>query len=310
MASQQDQPPQDVGKVQLSLSLRTSPPHTLSVHDPSPSEPLRLVAAVEQTASPFPERAVTVLAKYSCLDHSPSGDAFALLHIKSPRIIAGPDDDDDDDAQCPAPELTLRPTKRVTHVRVSGDPDLLKRREEEDGFDFVTVPPVGRGRAEVVWELSPARLVRKLGRADEPVRDKLLRFLRPGDVYMIAPSSHLRSCWWAFGSLEDDGEEEEGPGEKGEKKKKRKVARWTLPDDLPLVRAPGMDETEDVARRLRDLVDLHDVNRLSSRSAVEGEQRPVVRDMRAEGWVFGEPEAGLTMVTAKDQGEAVFTITE
>ncbi|KAK8039370.1 hypothetical protein PG993_007781 [Apiospora rasikravindrae] len=301
MSSQEDEQPQGGGKVQLSISLSTSPPHTISVRDPYPSEPLKLVATIEQVASPFPERAVTIMTKYSFLDHSPSGDAFSLLYMKSPQIAVP-------DAQCPAPELKLRPTKPVTHIRVSGDPDLLKRREEEEGFDFVAVPPVGRGHAEVVWELSPARLVQKLGNAGEPVQEKLLRLLRPGDVYKITPITRLSVSWWTFGSLWDD---DEGLSiEKKKEKKKRKVARWTLPDDLPLVREPGMDETGEVAHRLRDLVDLHDVNHLNSRSAVEDEQRPVVKDMRAEGWVFGEPEAGLTMVTAKDQGVAVFTISE
>ncbi|KAK7909012.1 hypothetical protein PG985_014890 [Apiospora marii] len=299
MASHQDHPPQDGRKVQLSLSLSTSPPHTLSVHDPDPTEPLKLVATVEQAASPFPERAVTVLTKYSCLDNSPSGDAFSLLAMHSPQLTAAAD------PQCPTPEIRMRPTKRVTHVRVGGDPDLLQR-EEEDHFAFVTVPPVGRGHAQVEWELSPAKLLRRMGNQGESVQDKLLRLLRPGDTYRISPGT-MSICWWSFGSLED----EEAEGETDEKKeKKKKVARWTLPDDLPLVRAPGVDETEDVAHRLVDLVDHHDVNYLSSRSAVENEQIPVIKDMRAEGWVFGEPQAGLEMVVKDQGGEAVFTITE
>ncbi|KAK8109234.1 hypothetical protein PG984_015035 [Apiospora sp. TS-2023a] len=297
MTSHHDQSPQDEGKVQLSLSLSTSPPHTLSVHDPYPKEPLKLVATVEQVASPFPERAVTILTKYSCLDNSPAGDdAFARLALHSPQLTVA-------DPQCPTPEIKLRPTKRVTHTRVGGDPDILKR-EAEEYFDFVTVPPVGQGHAEVVWELSPATLLRKMGDQGESVQDKLLRLLRPGDTYRVWPGS-MSICWWSFDSLGD----EAGDG-LGEKKKKKKVARWTLPDDLPLVREPGTDETEDVAHRLVDLVDHHNVNFLSSRSAVEDEQIPVIKDMRAEGWVFGEPQAGLEM-TVKDQGgEAIFTITE
>ncbi|KAK8130591.1 hypothetical protein PG999_002971 [Apiospora kogelbergensis] len=292
MASHQGQQAQDTGKVQLSLSLSTSPPHTISIHEPYPSSPLKLVAAVEQVASPFPERAVTILTKYSCLDTTPGTDAFFIRAMTSPFITAP-------DAECPAPELTMRPLLRVNIRRMSGDPDLLKRGEDDPGFAFVTIPPVGKGHAEVVFELSPAKLVQRLGDSEEPVPDKLLRFLRPGDTYKIRPST-LKIDWWAFGSLGDKG----GPGGKIEK-----VARWTLPDDLPLVRAPGADETEDVAHRLRDLVDLHNVNKLSSRSAVDDEQRPVVAAMRSEGWVFGEPEAGLTMV-AKEQGEATFTIIE
>lgn len=297
MASQQDQPPQDGGKVHLSLSLSTSPPHTLSVHDPDPTQPLRLVATVEQAASPFPERPVTLLTKYSCLDNAPSCDAFSLLAMHSPQLTVA-------DPQCPAPELRMRPTKRVTHIRVGGDPDLLKR-EEEDHFAFLTVPPVGQGGAEVTWELSPAKLLRTMGDQGESVQAKLRRLLRPGDAYRIRPGT-MSICWWSFGRLAG----EEGDEGAGEKRKKKKVARWTLPDDLPLVREPGMDETEDVAHRLVDLVDRHNVNFLSSRSAVEDEQIPVIKDMRAEGWVFGEPQAGLKMVVKDREGEAVFTITE
>ncbi|KAK8057099.1 hypothetical protein PG996_011036 [Apiospora saccharicola] len=297
MASHKDQSPQDGQKVQLSLSLSTSPPHTLSVHDAYPTEPLKLVATVEQVASPFPERAVTILTKYSCLDNSPAGDdAFARLALHSPQLTVA-------DPECPTPEIKLRPTKRVTFIRVGGDPDILKRAEE-DHFSLLTVPPVGQGHAEVVWELSPATLLRKMGNQDESVQDKLLRLLRPGDTYRIWPGS-MTICWWSFGSLED----EAGDG-LDDKKKKKKVARWTLPDGLPLVRAPGVDETEDVAHRLVDLVDHHNVNFLSSRSAVEDEQIPVIKDMRAEGWVFGEPRAGLKMVVRDQGGEAVFTITE
>ncbi|KAK7960388.1 hypothetical protein PG988_011602 [Apiospora saccharicola] len=223
-------------------------------------------------------------------------DAFARLALHSPQLTVA-------DPECPTPEIKLRPTKRVTFIRVGGDPDILKRAEE-DHFSFLTVPPVGQGHAEVVWELSPATLLRKMGNPGESVQDKLLRLLRPGDTYRIWPGS-MTICWWSFGSLED----EAGDG-LDDKKKKKKVARWTLPDGLPLVRAPGVDETEDVAHRLVDLVDHHNVNFLSSRSAVEDEQIPVIKDMRAEGWVFGEPRAGLKMVVRDQGGEAVFTITE
>ncbi|KAK8058424.1 hypothetical protein PG994_008872 [Apiospora phragmitis] len=207
MASHQDQQQQDGGKVQLSLSLSTSPPHTISVHDPYPSEPLKLVAAIEQVASPFPERAVTILTKYSCLDTTPSEDAFFLRAMRSPQITVP-------DAQCPAPELPLRPVAaHITTTRVSGDPDVLKRGEDA-GFVFVTVPPIGRGHAEVVFELSPARLVQRLGDKDERVQDKLLRLLRPGDTYKITPNDFESIKWWSFGSLGV----EEGLGEKKERK--------------------------------------------------------------------------------------------
>lgn len=299
-ASQQNQ------KVQLTLSLSTSAPHSLSIHDAYPETPLKLLATITQTASPFPSRAVTILTKYSCLDTSPGGDdAFFIRAMASPTNT--------NQADGTPRELPLWPTgRRITTVRVSGDPDL-RQRPAADGFLFLTVPPVGAGSAEVVLaDLAPARLVRRLppslvastttitkdgsgeeAKEEEDLRDKLRRLLRPGDAYRIAPSD-LGVRWWAFGGSSQQ-----------ELRGDRKIARWSLPDDLPLVRGPGEGETEDVARRLQDLVDLHDVNHLSSRSAVEGEERPVVARMRAQGWVFGEPPAGLELVCAE---EAVFEI--
>jgi hypothetical protein len=282
--------PDQEQKVQLSLSLSTSPPHTISIHEACPPSPLKLIATIEQTASPFHNRAITLLTKYSCLDTTPSEDAFVIRAMQSPQIT-------NPDPQCPAPELPLRPTKRITFIRVSGDPDLLKR-EKNDGFTFVTIPPVGQGHAEVFFELPPERLVQRLGNKEDSVQDKISQFLRPGDTYKIVPSD-LSIRWWAFGSLE---------GKEG--LRKGKIARWTLPNDLSLVREPGEDETDEVAHKLRDLVDLHNVNYLSSRSAVENEQRPDVREMRSKGWVFGEPQANLAMVTEGKGREATFTIVD
>jgi hypothetical protein len=132
---------------------------------------------------------------------------------------------------------------------------------------------------------------------DMPFEDKLLQLLRPGDTYEIRPRS-LRICWWAFGSMD---------GEDG--LSRRKIARWTLPDDLPLVRQQEEDETDEVSHRLRDFVDLHDVNRLASRPFYDGEQIPDIGKMRSEGWVFGEPKAGLEM-SCGQENYARFTITQ
>ncbi|KAI0855744.1 hypothetical protein F4860DRAFT_495415 [Xylaria cubensis] len=293
MANQQQQLQQ---QVQITLSLRMSPPHTISINDADPAEPLKLIASVRQTSSPFPDRPITLLTKYSCLDATPGEDAFFWRAMSQPKLAGGADDENGN-APCPTPELPLQPPQRISGIRVSGDPNLLKR-SADDSFTFITVPPMGKGQTEVTFELPPSRLVRRLGNKDETVRDKMKHFLRPGDTYKIA-AARLGVNWWTFGSLE---------GEDGLLKKK--IARWTFPDDLSLVREPGDDETDDVAHRLRDLVDLHDVNSLSSRSAVEGEQRPVVREMRADGWVFGEPKAGLNMVCEASEREASFTIVE
>ncbi|KAF2854223.1 hypothetical protein T440DRAFT_270729 [Plenodomus tracheiphilus IPT5] len=277
-------------KVQVSIHLSTSPPHTISINDASPSEPLKLIATIKQTASPFPDRAVTILTKYSCLEVDTPGSegAFFIRAMTSPQITVP-------DETCPAPELPLRPTKRVTITRISGDPDLLKRGEE-NGFSFVTVPPVGQGHAEVVWELPPSKLLLRLGNKGEPIEEKMKRFLRPGDTYKIVPDN-LRIQWWTFGSLEG-----------GEGLENKKIARWSLPDKLSLVRKPGEDETDEVAHGLLDWVDLHNVNSLSSRSAVENEQIPDIAKMRSEGWVFGEPKAGLEMTVKNKEEGAQFTI--
>lgn len=72
-------------KVKLSLNLRTSSPSTLSIQDASPTEPLKLIATVKQTSSPFPDRPVTLLTKYSCLD---TESAWLVRAMKvCPRLI-------------------------------------------------------------------------------------------------------------------------------------------------------------------------------------------------------------------------------
>ncbi|KAI1332647.1 hypothetical protein F5Y16DRAFT_393954 [Xylariaceae sp. FL0255] len=276
-------------QVQLLLSLSTCPPHTVAINNASPAEPLRLIASIEQIGSPLPDRAVTILTKYSCLDTTPSEDAFFLNAMSSPRVVAP-------DTQRAAPDLPLRPVRRhITTTRVSGDPDLLKRGQDSR-FYFITIPPVAKSHTEVIFELPPSRLTDHLGDKNESLQDKLTRFLRPGDTYEIE-ARDLGIRWWAFGSLQDE------DGLKG-----KKISRWTLPDDLSLVREPGEDETEEAVSRLRDLVDLHDVNYLSSRSAVDGERMPDIKQMRSSGWVFGEPESRLVMIPEHERTEATFTI--
>lgn len=275
----------------LSLSLRTSPPHTITIDDASPSEPLKLIATIQQTSSPYPDRAVTILSKYTCLEEAtPNGEgAFFSNAMASPQLTI-------DDGQGLAPLLPLRPVgKRITLIRLSGDPDLLKRKDDPS-FKFLTIPPVGEGHAEVMWELPPQKLLQRLGHEDESLEDKMKRLLRRGDTYKIVPRKES-IAWWTFGSLE---------GEDGLMTKK--FARWSLPDDLPLVRSPGTEETDEMAHRLRDWVDLHNVNKLSSRSAIEDEQIPDIGEMRSEGWVFGEPNAGLRLTTENKEQGAQFTI--
>ncbi|KAI8629104.1 hypothetical protein F5Y19DRAFT_433980 [Xylariaceae sp. FL1651] len=92
--------------------------------------------------------------------------------------------------------------RHITTERVSGDPDLLKRGRGAE-FRFISIPPVAQGRAEVVFELTPFRLMDRLGDKYESVQDKLARFLRPGDTYKIE-ASDLGIRWWAFESLQDE----------------------------------------------------------------------------------------------------------
>jgi hypothetical protein len=93
-------------KVQLALNLSTSPPHTVSSKDATPAEPMKLIATIKQTVSPFPDRAVIILTKYSCLEtDAPGSDgAFFTRAMASPQTVV-------QDDQCPAPELIMRPTQ-------------------------------------------------------------------------------------------------------------------------------------------------------------------------------------------------------
>jgi hypothetical protein len=49
---------------------------------------------------------------------------------------------------------------------------------------------------------------------------------------------------------------------------------------------------------------------LSSRSAVEGEEKPDIKKMREEGWVFGEPPGLLKMIAQDEDKVATFKIVE
>ena len=55
-----------------------------------------------------------------------------------------------------------------------------------------------------------------------------------------------------------------------------KITRWTLSDKLSLVGGPAEHEMGDVAHGLKDLVDLHNVSKLSSDGIIKGEERPDV----------------------------------
>ena len=137
-----------------------------------------------------------------------------------------------------------------------------------------------------------------LGDDSTSLQEKLEHFLRVGDTYQVWPGD-LSIRWWAFGSLEDP------EGLKG-----KKISRFSFPDDLGLDREKGADESEEVVSKMQDLIDLHNVNKLSSRSAVEGEEKPDIKKMREEGWVFGEPPGLLKMIAQDEDKVATFKIVE
>ena len=92
--------------------------------------------------------------------------------------------------------------------------------------------------------------------------------------------------------------------------KGKKISRFSFSDDLGLDREKGADESEEVVSKMQDLIDLHNVNKLSSRSAVEGEEKPDIKKMREEGWVFGEPPGLLKMIAQDEDKVATFKIVE
>jgi hypothetical protein len=65
--------------------------------------------------------------------------------------------------------------------------------------------------------------------------------------------------------------------------KGKKISRFSFSDDLGLDREKGVDKSEEVVSKMQDLIDLHNVNKLSLRSAVEGEEKPDIKKMREEG---------------------------
>ncbi|GAW25821.1 hypothetical protein SAMD00023353_1302530 [Rosellinia necatrix] len=157
-------------QVQLTLTVRTSPPHTISISDPNPAKPLQLICTIAQTASPFPDRAVTMLTKYSCLDTSPLEDAFFLRAMSSPKLVSEPGSEQS--AQNAAPELPMRPVgKHITTTRISGNPDLA-RRGGQVGFTFLTIPPIGQGQAEVRFDLPPSKNAQTPRRQEQFPRGK------------------------------------------------------------------------------------------------------------------------------------------
>lgn len=251
-----------------------SDPSTISKSDPRSSESLKWIATLHQVSSPFPDRAITILTTYTMLHnerHHGENYAFRRRLMKSPVSV------DDEDR-----EIWMYPKGwRINHMDPpSGNPNLRLRSDME----FVTIPPVGQGEARIERGFSPETLF-ACYKHPASLEEKLADF-KSGERFAIKVEYRYMG-WWTWGSLDTD-------------LKSKKFARWSFPEELPLNRAPEDDETEEMSHRLEDPVDGHDVNHLSSASAVENEDVPNIRQMRREGWIFGEPTDGIEVV-AKDK---------
>ena len=257
-------------KVHITIALSTRPPHSLSLSPPQASETLTLTATVRQVSSPDPSKPITLLKRHTALDDTATEDAFVLRRMRSPTSVEDPDK-----------VIRMYPYEmRVTHIRPNGDLDIRKR----EGFDFIEVPSVDSGEsAEVHWQLSTASMLR-FGR--KPIEEQLKAY-RPGERFKITVAS-FGDAWWTWGSLD---------GELAEKR----FSRWQLPAD----REDG-DVSEDVASRLRDPITGHNVNKLSSRSCVDGEQKPDIAALTEGGWVFSEPREDLVIECTNDDEGGVF----
>ena len=197
-------------------------------------------------------------------------DAFKLLRMAFPQCTTDPDK-----------RILMKPiSSRVTYIRLLGDLDIRKR----DDLVFVTVPAIDQGAATVRWSLNPEHMLRFY---DGTLEEKLSRF-QPGEVYRIKIRS-MCLTWWTFGALDGDLAD-------------KKFARWMLPADV--------DEGGDVSSRLLDRINRHSVNRLSSQSCVENEEKPDVEKMTKEGWVFSENEDMLEVECPGQEEGTTFKFVE
>ena len=84
----------------------------------------------------------------------------------------------------------------------------------------------------------------------------------------------------------------------------RKFSRW----QFPAVEDP--ENVPDIASMLTDPVELNKVNHLSSRSCVDGEEKPDVKQMMRDGWVFSEAEAYIELISSTREEGAFFEFVE
>lgn len=252
-------------KVQLEATLSTSELHSISLSRPEDSSNLKLVATIRIVSSAKPTSAVTLLTNYTIFDNSKS-DALGTIHFTPLQNISQPD--------C---TLALGPRNYPYKVRTGGDLDLRKR----DNLKFITIPPLGQGTAKVEYDLSPGRIFRY---SSLSIPENLSK-IKPGETYRITTNSDGWLSWWIWGDLEGD-------------LANKKFSRWQLPKQVP-------DDPSDLTDQLTDPVDLTDVNSLDSRSCVAGEEKPDVKRMLKEGWVFSENEEYIKLMCANQKEGAL-----
>ncbi len=145
---------------------------------------------------------------------------------------------------------------------------------------------MGNGIATVEYDMSPARIFR-YGSAS--LEEKLAR-LHAGEIYRVSMSGAWLT-WWTWGDLRGDLAD-------------RKFSRW----QFPAVEDP--ENVPDIASMLTDPVELNKVNHLSSRSCVDGEEKPDVKQMMRDGWVFSEAEAYIELISSTREEGAFFEFVE
>jgi hypothetical protein len=59
--------------------------------------------------------------------------------------------------------------------------------------------------------------------------------------------------------------------------------RFSFSNNLELDREKRADKSEEVVSKMQNLINLHNVNKLSLRSAVEGEEKLDIKKIREEG---------------------------
>ncbi len=145
---------------------------------------------------------------------------------------------------------------------------------------------MGQGVATIEYDMSPARIFR-YGASSLAGN---LAHLHAGEKYRVTMSGAWLT-WWTWGDLHGDLAD-------------KKFSRWRFPA------GEDPEDVPDVASMLTDPVDHNDVNHLGSRSWQDDEEKPDVKQMIRDGWVFGEAEAYIEITSSSQEEGAVFEFVE